>query len=85
MNNISKWFDRVAEIASEWFGSIPFLLLHLIGWTVWIVTRLDINQLLLVVSLEAIFLEIFILRAANIASRRMENQNKRILNNVKGE
>lgn len=68
--------DKIAEKLSQWFGSTPFILLHVVWFIVWFVFGLEENLLTLVVSLEAIFLALFILRAENIEGKRMEKYIK---------
>jgi uncharacterized membrane protein len=66
--------DRMAEKLAEWFGSVPFIMFHLVWFTIWIVLHLTIKfdqdwqNLTVIVSLEAIFLALFILRAENVQS-----------------
>jgi len=71
--------DKLAERLSQWFGSAPFLLLHVIWFIVWFVLGLKTDLLTLIVSLEAIFLTILILRAENVSQNRMEKFIKRDL------
>ena len=59
----------VADVATDaiagFSGSWPFVLIHVVWFTVWLVLRLDINLLTLIVSLEAIFLATFVLMNQN--------------------
>ena len=71
--------DRAAERLSEWFGSVPFIVIHLIWWGVWMGTGQDLELLITVVSLEAILLSLLILRAENVAQQRFEQQIKKDL------
>ena len=78
--------DRLAEQITRWTGSMTFLVLHVIWFTVWIVInegwtplrRFDheYGLLTMIVSLEAIFLTTFVLitqnRQAEIDSDRNE-------------
>ncbi len=74
--------DKLAEKLSRWFGSTPFILFHVIWFTVWIVLHFAIGFdesweiLTIVVSLEAIFLALFILRGDNIQADRFEKKVK---------
>lgn len=68
--------DRIAERLSEWFGSTPFIALHVIWFAVWLILGLPKELLTLIVSLEAIFLAIFVLRAENVQSERLEKYVK---------
>lgn len=61
--------DSIAEKLSGWFGSTPFILVHIIWFGGWVGLHLikgfdnGFSLLTVVVSLEAIFLSLFILRA----------------------
>lgn len=72
--------DKFAEKLARWFGSAPFIGLHLAWFLLWIVLHYLINfdpewsTLTLIVSLEAIFLSLFILRAETIQSDRFEDK-----------
>jgi len=60
--SMGEWTaDSVASFAGSW----PFVLLHVLWFTTWLVLRLDINLLTLIVSLEAIFLATFVLMSQN--------------------
>lgn len=81
--------NKIAETLSNWFGSAPFILFHAIMYAVWITVHVmmefdeNFEMLLTSASLEAIFLALFILRAENVAAERMEEQNKKIIKEVK--
>lgn len=81
--------DRIAEKLSEWFGSAPFILSHVVWFGGWIVAHFvagldpDWKMLTLIVSLEAIFLSLFILRAENVAERRNMRVTRRIDKKIK--
>jgi uncharacterized membrane protein len=76
--------SRVSDAISRATGSAPFALFHILGFTVWFVlnTRLvpgiepvdpyPFNFLTLVVSLEAIFLSVFVLMSQNRLTRQAE-------------
>ena len=74
--------NNVAEKMAHWFGSSGFILFHLVWFSLWIVLHFtagldtDWSTLTLIVSLEAIFLSLFILRAENIESQRQERRLK---------
>lgn len=70
--------NKFAEKLSVWFGSTPFILFHIAWFTVWMVVGLPMEALTLIVSLEAIFLSLFILRAENVQNGRNENLLKAI-------
>lgn len=69
--------DAVAEKLSTWFGSTPFIIIHLIWFVAWFPLGGATELLTLIVSLEAIFLSLFILRAEIVQSARMERYVKR--------
>ncbi len=77
--------DKLAEKLAEWFGSAPFILFHIIWFGIWVGLHYVIGfdetweNLTLVVSLEAIFLSLFILRAENIQAKRFELEVKKDL------
>lgn len=81
--------NRIAERLAEWFGSTPFILFHLVWFTAWILLHITAGfdpewaNLTLVVSLEAIFLSLFILRAENVQAARFEAEVKRDIKNTK--
>lgn len=74
--------DTIAEKLAKIFGSGPFILFHVFWFTAWVVTNVflqfdkEYSILTIVVSLEAIFLSLFILRAENIQSERLERKVK---------
>lgn len=89
--------DNLAEKLAKWFGSTAFIIFHAVWFSLWIVLHylLDFDSdwsiLTLTVSLEAIFLSLFILRAENIQSERFENKvdrdlktSNKILNRLAG-
>lgn len=77
--------DKYAEKLSRWFGSTPFIFFHLIWFTIWIVLHFTIGfdeewqALTIIVSLEAIFLALFILRGDNVQADRFEEKVKKDL------
>lgn len=83
--------DRFAEKLANWFGSAPFILFHIIWFTAWVVAHVlfsfdeEWQNLTIVVSLEAIFLSLFILRAENVQSQRFEKKVKEDLRQSKEE
>lgn len=76
--------DKIAEKLSTLFGSTPFILVHALWFGGWVglnvVTKFDrdFSLLTVIVSLEAIFLSLFILRAETIQGRRVEKKLTRI-------
>lgn len=69
--------DKAAERLSEWFGSAPFILIHIVWWGAWLIMGQDLELLITIVSLEAILLSLLILRAENVAQQRFEEQIKK--------
>lgn len=68
--------DKAAEVLSGWFGSAPFIVLHVVWFALWYPLGGETETLTLIVSLEAIFLSLFILRAENVQSKRTEKNVK---------
>ena len=74
--------DRIADGIAAFAGSMPFLYLHIVLFTGWIVVNLDLipgvavfdpfpfGLLTMSVSLEAIFLSMFVLLSQNIQSAK---------------
>ncbi len=62
---LNSLLDNVTQIISIFIGSWTGVLFHIIWFFLWLINRLDINLLTLIVSLEAIFICIFLLMAAN--------------------
>jgi uncharacterized membrane protein len=89
MPKLSFTVDKIAEKLAEWFGSTPFILLHIFGFGAWILLHhikgfdKDWATLTIIVGIEVIFLSLFILRAENAQSRRFENDVRHELNTSK--
>src|SRR5688572_26125483 len=78
--------DRLSDAISRKTGSGPFALFHLVGFSLWLLVNAGIvsgiepfdpypfNFLTLVVSLEAIFLSVFVLMSQNRLTRQAENR-----------
>ena len=78
--------DRLSDAISRATGSGPFALFHLIGFSLWLLINMGIvpgiepfdpypfNFLTLVVSLEAIFLSVFVLMSQNRLTRQAEKR-----------
>lgn len=75
--------DNIAEKLSQWFGSTPFIAFHVIWFLAWYPLGGKTDILTVIVSLEAIFLALFILRAENVQSARLEEYIKRDLKHTK--
>ena len=72
--------NKFAEKLASWFGSGPFIIFHIIWFVGWVIVHFTLDfdpewsALTLVVSLEAIFLSLFILRAEHIQGERFEHK-----------
>lgn len=69
-----SWFDKLADLVAGWCGSWSFFVLHIIWFAWWLIASRDINELTLIVSLEAILLMAVLLMAQN---RQAERDNVR--------
>jgi uncharacterized membrane protein len=78
--------DRLSDAVARMTGSIPFALIHLAWFAAWIVVNMGFvavvpvfdafpfSLLTLVVSLEAIFLSVFVLMSQNRMTREADNR-----------
>ncbi|MBO3748479.1 DUF1003 domain-containing protein [Streptosporangiaceae bacterium NEAU-GS5] len=73
--------DRIADRVTAFSGSVPFIYIHIIWFTVWIVINsvkawafdpFPFGLLTLIVSLEAIFLSTFVMLSQNREALRSE-------------
>lgn len=74
--------DRAADAIASFAGSMPFVIIHAVFFAVWIVLNLDVipgatafdpfpfGLLTMAVSLEAIFLSVFVLLSQNLQSAK---------------
>ncbi len=74
--------DRIADAIASFAGSMPFVIIHVVFFAVWILLNLDIipgvaafdpfpfGLLTMAVSLEAIFLSVFVLLSQNLQSAK---------------
>lgn len=62
--------DRLADWLSLWTGSWPSVTLHTVWFVAWWYLHLDVDLLTLIVSLEAIYLCVFLLMSGNRQSDR---------------
>jgi uncharacterized membrane protein len=69
-----RFADRIADRVSAFIGSWLCLWLHTIWFLLWFDLSLDINLLTLIVSLEAIYLCVFLLMSGNRQSERDRHQ-----------
>ncbi len=75
--------DSLAEKLAIWFGSTAFILFHAGWFGGWILLHIAVNfdpdwsALTVIVSLEAIFLSLFILRAEKLDADRFAKSVRR--------
>jgi uncharacterized membrane protein len=65
--------DRIADAITSFAGSMPFVYLHIIWFTLWITLRVEkfpFGFLTMLVSLEAIFLSTFVMISQNRADEK---------------
>jgi uncharacterized membrane protein len=65
--------DRIADAITSFAGSMPFVYLHVIWFTLWIALRVEdfpFGFLTMLVSLEAIFLSTFVMISQNRADEK---------------
>jgi uncharacterized membrane protein len=65
--------DRIADAITNFAGSMPFVYLHIIWFTLWIalgVEKFPFGFLTMLVSLEAIFLSTFVMISQNRADEK---------------
>ena len=65
--------DRIADAITRFAGSMPFVYLHIIWFSLWIVLRVEkfpFGFLTMLVSLEAIFLSTFVMISQNRADEK---------------
>jgi low affinity Fe/Cu permease len=86
---IGRYFDRLSDKTAEWLGSTESILLHtilFIGIFALRISGTPLEEILLIlttaVSLEAIYLAIFIQRAVNKQTLKLESAIEKIINNV---
>ena len=71
----SKLQDRIADRITQFAGSMPFIYLHVVWFTLWIslrVERFPFGLLTMIVSLEAIFLSTFVMISQNRQDERRQ-------------
>lgn len=86
---LSDKFDKISDHVNEWLGSTSSIIIHtlfFVGIFILYWFGVSIEELLLVlttvVSLEAIYLSIFIQRSVNKQSIKLEAAIAKIINNV---
>lgn len=69
---MKKFGDKFTDVIYWFTGSWWAVIIHTIWFALWLIFRLNIHVLTLIVSLEAIYLCIFILMAQNRSERERE-------------
>ena len=69
-------FEKIIGLVAWFLGSWLGIVLHTIIFCLWFIFRLDLEILLVTVSLEAIYIGIFLLMAANEEERKKESHDK---------
>jgi uncharacterized membrane protein len=67
--------DRISDGITQFAGSIPFVVIHIIWFALWIGLRVEpfpFGLLTMIVSLEAIFLSTFVMISQNRADERRQ-------------
>lgn len=54
---LGQFYDSIIG----WVGSWPFFIVHILWFSLWLIARLDLETLIMIVSLEAILLMILLL------------------------
>lgn len=81
--------NHLAEKLTVWFGSTPFIFFHALWFNLWTLAHLLLNLdpewniLTIIVSLEAIFLALFVLRGQNVQAERQETYIKQAARDTK--
>ncbi len=77
--------DNLAGKLAAWFGTSAFILAHVIWFSMWVFLHFTVgfdpewSALTVIVSLEAIFLSLFILMAENVEAARDAKSARRDL------
>jgi len=69
-------FEKILDLVAWFLGSWLGVVLHTIIFCFWLILGLDLEILLVAVSLEAIYIGIFLLMAANEEERKKKSQDK---------
>lgn len=73
-----SFMEKFSDVISGFLGSWWAVIFHTVWFTVWLVFDFDINLLTFSVSLEAIFIGIFLLMAANKAEVARYKKEERL-------
>jgi len=71
-NSKLKFSQRLADAVAKWTGSWSFLLIHLLGFVLWLAFGFNFNFLTLIVSFEAILLMNILLMSQNLQAQKDE-------------
>lgn len=77
LKKVRKLGDKFIDIVYWLVGSWWAVIIHTLWFVLWLIFRLNINILTLIVSLEAIYIGIFILMASDRAERERDFQRAR--------
>lgn len=81
---LSKLIDKITEKIARFFGSWWAVIFHLLWFSVWLIFDFSVHYLTLGVSLEAIFIGIFLLMTSNKAEvKRDIKDNKQRIEDMK--
>lgn len=67
-----KKSEKTADLIAKWCGSWSFLIIHIIGFILWLAFDLNFNFLTLIVSFEALLLMNILLMAQNRQAKKDE-------------
>ncbi|PIS08991.1 hypothetical protein COT75_03975 [Candidatus Beckwithbacteria bacterium CG10_big_fil_rev_8_21_14_0_10_34_10] len=89
--NTKTLLEKATGLVSRFLGSWWAVIFHTIWFTIWLILNFDINVLTFSVSLEAIFIGIFLLMSANKSeiqrdkreARQRVNDRKRLETDIK--
>ena len=84
-------FDKFTDVISWFLGSWIAVVFHTLWFAIWLILDFDVNVLTFSVSLEAIFIGIFLLMSSNKAevqrdkreARQQEQDRKRVEHDIK--
>lgn len=75
--NLNKMGEKFTDVIYWFAGSWWAVIIHTVWFGIWLIFRFNIHVLTLIVSLEAIYLCIFILMAQDRAEKDRERQQSR--------
>ncbi len=77
MKNPTSFGKKITQLTVWFFGSWIGVILHTVFFITWFVLNLELEVLLVLVSLEAIYIGMFILMAENAEAQQKERLEKR--------